>query len=85
MKSLKIIDAHHHFWDPIKNYYPWLSDEPMLPFRYGDYSALKKPFMPEDYFKAAKEHRVVKTVTMEGEWDPADPVSESMWIQSVAE
>lgn len=85
MKDLKIIDAHHHFWDPIKNYYPWLRDEPMLPFRYGDYSALKKPFMPEDYFEAAKGHQVVKTVTMEGEWDPADPVGESMWIQSVAE
>ncbi len=85
MKSLNIIDAHHHFWNPLLNYYPWLRDEPMIPFRYGDYSALRKPFMPEDYFEAAKGHRVVKTVTMEGEWDPADPVGESLWIQAVAE
>jgi predicted TIM-barrel fold metal-dependent hydrolase len=85
MNSLKIVDAHHHFWDPLKNYYPWLCDEPMIPFRYGDYSSLKKPFMPKDYFEAASGHAVVKTVTMEGEWDPRDPVGESRWIQSVAE
>lgn len=85
MDNLKIIDAHHHFWDPIKNYYPWLRDEPMIPFRYGDYSSIKKPFMPEDYFKAAGGHRVVKTVTMEGEWDPTDPVGETIWLQAVAE
>ena len=85
MEDLKIIDAHHHFWDPDQNYYPWLRDEPMIPFRYGDYSSLRKPFMPEDYFAAAKGHRVVKTVTMEGEWDPSDPVGETLWIQEVAE
>ena len=85
MENLKIIDAHHHFWDPIQNYYPWLRDEPMIPFRYGDYSSLRKPFMPKDYFAAAKKHLIVKTVTMEGEWDPSDPVGETVWIQEVAE
>jgi predicted TIM-barrel fold metal-dependent hydrolase len=84
MEELKIIDAHHHFWDPDLNYYPWLRDEPMIPFRYGDYSSLKKPFMPDDYFAAAKGHKVVKTVTMEGEWDPSDPAGETTWIQAVA-
>jgi predicted TIM-barrel fold metal-dependent hydrolase len=85
MKDLKIIDAHHHFWDPNHNYYPWLCDEPMIPFRYGDYSSLRKPFLPNDYFAAAKLHQVVKTVTMEGEWDPSDPVGETVWIQAIAE
>lgn len=85
MDSLKIVDAHHHFWNPEINYHPWLCDEPMIAFRYGDYSAIRKPFMPEDYFQAAKGHQIVKTVTMEGEWDPEDPVGESLWMQSVAE
>ncbi len=83
MDDLKIIDAHHHFWDPLANYYPWLRDEPMIPFRYGDYSGLRKPFLPDDYFAAARDHKVVKTVTMEGEWDPADPVGESRWIENL--
>jgi len=85
MDDIKIVDAHHHFWDPTINYYPWLCDEPMIPFRYGDYSKIRKPFMPEDYFRAAEGHQIVKTVTMEGEWDPSDPVGESLWMQSVAE
>jgi len=85
MDDLKIIDAHHHFWDNNENYYPWLRDEPMIPFRYGDYSSIRKPFMPNDYFSAAKDHNIVKTVTMEGEWDPSDPVGETIWMQSVAE
>ena len=85
MVDLKIVDAHHHFWDPTQNYYPWLCDEPMIPFRYGDYSAIRKPFMPQDYFRVAKGHHIVKTISMEGEWDPEDPVGESLWMQSVAE
>ena len=26
MKKLKIVDAHHHFWNLSENYYPWLQD-----------------------------------------------------------
>ncbi len=85
MDDIKIVDAHHHFWDPTINYHPWLCDEPMIPFRYGDYSKIRKPFMPEDDFRSAEGHQIVKTVTMEGEWDPSDPVGESLWMQSVAE
>jgi predicted TIM-barrel fold metal-dependent hydrolase len=85
MDDIAIVDAHHHFWDLSKNYHPWLCDDPMIPFRYGDYSSIRRSFMPDDYFKAAKGHNVVKTVTMEGEWDPLDPVGESQWMQEVAD
>jgi predicted TIM-barrel fold metal-dependent hydrolase len=44
--AFQIVDAHQHFWDPGKNYYPWLRDEPMIPFRYGDYSAIRKAYLP---------------------------------------
>ena len=47
--DLPIIDAHHHFWDPEKNYHPWLCDEPMIPFRYGDYSWIRTRFLTEEY------------------------------------
>ena len=85
MDEITIVDAHHHFWDLEQNYYPWLCDEPLIPFRYGDYSAIRSTFMPKDYFRAAGRHRIVKSVTMEGEWDPRDPVGESLWTQAVAE
>ena len=48
-----VADAHHHFWDPQRNYHPWLRDEPPVPFRYGDYSALKRRYLPADYFADA--------------------------------
>lgn len=83
-EKLPIIDAHHHFWDPDRNYHPWLRDEPMIPFRYGNYTALRRRFMPEDYRQAHGPLNVVASVTMEGEWDEATPVAESAWITEVA-
>ncbi len=26
-----VIDAHHHFWDPIKNDHPWLKPDVLIP------------------------------------------------------
>ncbi|PZW46655.1 putative TIM-barrel fold metal-dependent hydrolase [Humitalea rosea] len=81
-----IIDAHHHFWDLAHNPHPWLRDLPMIPFRYGDYSALRgRNFLPADYDALVGPHNIVATVTMEGEWDPADPLGESHWMQALAE
>jgi len=83
--DLPIIDAHHHFWDPDKNYHPWLRDEPMIPFRYGDYSAIRERFMPDDYDGLVGPHKVIANVTMEGEWDDTDLVSETRWMNEVAD
>jgi predicted TIM-barrel fold metal-dependent hydrolase len=75
-----IVDAHQHFWDPRVNYHPWLRDQPPIPFRYGDYSALRRPYLPADYFADAAPHRVVKTVYVETEWDPRDPIGEMRYV-----
>jgi len=81
--DLPIIDAHHHFFDLARNYHPWLSDRPVA-FRYGDYTAIKRDFMPAHYRRAAAGHLVVGSVLMEGEWDPRDPVGEMRWASAVA-
>ncbi len=57
-----IIDAHHHFWDPQLNDHPWLSPQANIAFRYGDYSAIKRRYMPEEYFADARDHNIVRTV-----------------------
>ena len=82
--NVPIVDAHHHFWDPVRNYHPWLSDQPMIPFRYGDYSAIRTPFLPPDYRHATQRFNVIKSVTVEGEWNPRDPVGETRWIHELA-
>jgi predicted TIM-barrel fold metal-dependent hydrolase len=83
MTELAIIDAHQHFWDLERNYLPWLKDEPPIPFRYGDYSALKRTYLPADYLQDAAGHKVEKTVYVETEWDPKDPLGETRWVQSL--
>ena len=75
-----IVDAHQHFWNIEKNYHPWLRDEPPISFRYGDYSAIRKQYLPDDYFVSVSPHHVVKTVYVEAEWDPSDPIGESRYI-----
>jgi predicted TIM-barrel fold metal-dependent hydrolase len=79
-----IVDAHHHFWDPTINHHPWLSEGANIPFRYGDYSAIKRPYLPEHYFADAAGHAVVETVYVETEWDPTDPVGETRYATSLA-
>jgi predicted TIM-barrel fold metal-dependent hydrolase len=78
-----IADAHQHFWDPRANYHPWLCDYPPVPFRYGDYAALRKPYLPADYFADSRGYGVVKTVYVETEWNPADPVGETAWVDAL--
>lgn len=79
-----IIDAHHHFWDPSINDHPWLAPDAHIPFRYGDYSAIKRRYFPDDYFADAGAHNVVQTVYVETEWNPQDPIGETRFIESLA-
>lgn len=81
---MQIIDAHQHFWDIDKNYLPWLRDEPPIPFRYGDYSSLKRNYLPADYRRDAGRFEVIGSVFVETEWDPRDPVGETKWVSALA-
>jgi predicted TIM-barrel fold metal-dependent hydrolase len=77
---ISIVDAHQHFWDPGRNYYPWLNDEPPISFRYGDYHDIRRRYLPPDYLADALPFRVEKTVYVEAEWNPADPLGEMRYI-----
>jgi predicted TIM-barrel fold metal-dependent hydrolase len=63
--QIPIVDAHHHFWDLQRNYYPWLCDSRLIPFRYGDYGAIRRNYLPPDYLRESAKYRVVKTVHMD--------------------
>lgn len=81
---MQIIDAHQHFWDLDRNYLPWLRDEPPIRFRYGDYKALKRNYLPLDYRADSRDFHVLGTVSVEAEWDPADPLGEVAWVEGLA-
>ena len=80
-----MIDAHHHLWDlsggPL--YYPWLQDKEPHDFFLGDYSPLKRSYLPPDYRRDAAGHDVVKTVHVEAECSRDQQVAETRWLTEV--
>jgi len=82
--DFSIIDAHQHFWDLDRNRHPWLQDAPPPAFRYGDTRPLRRNYLPADFRTDCAAHRVVKTVYVEAEWDPRDPVGETRWVSALA-
>ncbi|HLW26676.1 MAG TPA: amidohydrolase family protein [Kiloniellales bacterium] len=83
--SLPVVDAHQHFWDLQENYYPWLCDRAAIPFRYGDYSAIRRTYLPADYRNDSGAFNIVGTVHIEAEHDPSDPLKETRWLEGLAE
>jgi predicted TIM-barrel fold metal-dependent hydrolase len=75
-----VADSHFHVWDPRAHYYPWLCDPEPIAFRYGDYSALRRPYLVEDYRKDSAAWRVERGVYVEAEWDRRDPLGEMNFI-----
>jgi predicted TIM-barrel fold metal-dependent hydrolase len=80
-----IVDAHQHFWDPVANNHPWLKPDSNIPFRYGDYTAIKRRYLPDDYLLDAAGHQVRETVYVETEWDPETPIDETRYAMSLSE
>src|SRR5258708_37097353 len=80
-----VVDAHQHFWDLSRYRYPWRQDPEPIAFRYGDYSALRRSYLPADYRRDTQGCAVVKTVHVEAEWERADPVAETRWLETVAQ
>jgi predicted TIM-barrel fold metal-dependent hydrolase len=74
-----IADSHLHLWDAHAHNYPWLRDRPVV-FRYGDYSALPRRYLIEDYRRDSAGWDVARGVHIEAEWDPYDPLGEMNFI-----
>lgn len=80
---MQIIDAHHHLWDLTKNSYPWLAaaDHDR---GWGDWSALRKSYRLADFLRDAEDQDLVGSVHVQANFDPANPVGETEWLESVA-
>lgn len=82
LRPTRVIDAHHHIWD-LANDLPWLKHE-RVPFRYGDYSAICRNYMPADYRADTTGWPVTGSVYVEAEWNRALAAQESRWVARVA-
>ncbi|TIP27028.1 MAG: hypothetical protein E5X67_17585 [Mesorhizobium sp.] len=83
MDDLPIIDAHHHLWNLENSYYPWLSDG-VKPSAFGDYTAINKSYLIDDFLDDAKNQNLVKSVHLDVGYDPRDPAGETRWLQGIA-
>lgn len=84
LRSVAKIDAHHHLWDLEHNDYPWLR-APHAPRMYGDYAAMCRNYLVEDFVTDSAPHSVVKSVHVQANWNPDDPLGETRWCQGVAD
>ncbi len=85
MPGIEIVDAHHHLWDlggELRR--PWLEDPP-LPFRYGDYSSIRRSYLPADYRRDTANQKIVATVHVETEVRRDQEVAETRWVQEIAD
>jgi predicted TIM-barrel fold metal-dependent hydrolase len=78
-----IVDSHHHIWE-WRNY-PWLV-APITPKMYGsDYEPLRQDYLVEDLLEDFGDNNVVKSVHVQANYDPSDPVGETKWLQAQAD
>jgi predicted TIM-barrel fold metal-dependent hydrolase len=80
-----IVDAHHHLWDLGRNRYPWLQAEPDPEAMIGDYAQIRRDYLATDFAADCAPAGVVRSVHVQAEWDPDDPVGETRWLQQVSD
>ena len=86
MNNISIVDAHHHLWDlnNERTKYSWLMVTEGEAF-FGDYGAIRKSYLLEDYIKDAQNQNIIKSVHVQAEHDDDKPVNETAWLQSLAD
>ena len=83
MTEMRIVDAHHHFWDLQRKDHPWLTGPVEKDFFLGDYSALRRNYLPGDYRRDADGFKVVATVHVEAECDRRRQIDETRWLHDI--
>jgi predicted TIM-barrel fold metal-dependent hydrolase len=80
------VDAHHHLWNRAVLPYPWLEEPGVdrLAIVLGDYSAIRCDYLIDELLGEYRQANVVKSVHVESATS-GDPVSESAWLQSIAD
>jgi len=81
----RTLDAHHHLYDLETGTYPWLQLDLELDLFVGDIAPLKRSYRVENLLADAAGANLRKSVHVQVDWDPTDPVGETAWLQSVAD
>jgi predicted TIM-barrel fold metal-dependent hydrolase len=79
------VDAHQHFQDIKRHYYPWLCDKDAPEKLEGDLTPIRRNYLPADYLSDMTPVRLIKSVHVQNGWNPVDPVGETRWLQGLAD
>ena len=77
-----IIDTHHHIWR--LNDLEWLKG-PTQPRIFGNYEAIKRDYLIEDFKKDLEGSGVEKSVYIQVNWPPKEELLEAEWVQSISD
>ena len=81
-----IIDPHMHLWDLDRHYYAWLQDVPLPNNPAGDLSSIAyRSYGLDDYLADTAGWNVVQTVHVECGLPSKDQLSETDWLQGLAD
>lgn len=83
MRPPRIIDAHHHLWDLERVDYPWLKDDIKKDFLFGEYSKIRKNYLPEDMRRQMSGWNVEMTVHVEAERADGEQLKETAWLSEM--
>lgn len=78
-----IVDPHHHLWDLSLDKHPWLKPSDGSVQALGGLEDLKRSYLVEDYRRDSRNQPVVATVHIEALWDPAEPLGETRWLETL--
>lgn len=75
--AIPVVDTHEHLWDLSRLRLPWLNQPRAVHFR--------RSYLPKDYEDATSGIKIVKTVYMEVNCDPADHEAEADYVIKLCE
>lgn len=83
--QLRILDAHHHFWDlDGDGHWPWIQDAYDEDFFLGDYTAMRRTFLPAQYRAETAGWDIIGTVHCEAERSRSEQVEEDDFLQTLS-
>ncbi len=78
-----IIDPHMHLWDLSLRRHRWLDPDNASRAPLGDLGPIRRNYLPGDYRANSAGQNVVATVHIEASWDPATPLDETRWLETL--
>ena len=72
----KIIDTHHHLWDPTSNKYDWL----VAP----GHEIFNHVYLVDDYISDFKKLNIIKSIHVQAEINKSETIYETEWLQNIS-